>query len=647
MVRRKDRFWEYAEDLKGRFLCKFCHKVYPGGIARIKSHLSQQRGRDIAICDKVSNDVQALALLAIGPNKKRKVASSTNTERSGIGSSIPNASMGQHQVSLLKICEKKDSELVDKDVFEFFLMNNISLSDVESRSFVKMINSIISYGSSYYPPSYSTLCTELIPRARKEIEKYVSTVKESWTLNGCTLMSSIWTDMNGCSFINVVAYSPKGAVFLNSFEISAKEKTDSYLRDILKSVMDEIGPENIVQIILNDTSNYESVGDFVMEKYSHIYKMQCVTHGIRMLLTDIYEEVEWIKGVFDDAKLVVDYIFNNKVIVKLMGDMTNRELKRPCKMEYISYFLMLQSISDAEQNLRLMIASPEWRDMNSGDTSLAGKFAQIIESEAFWSRGKDVLSVLDPLIKVVRLVNGEELTTGYLFEALERARKVIEQCCCNDPPKYSRLLELFDTRRNGLILHKVHAAAAYLNPSLMYNGKIRYEDTDVRDGLNYIVETMISKDERNDFVTQLLLYNGRSPKVFDTIALSMLTNVHPRVWWEFNCVSVPLLQKIAIRILSQPCSSRACELNWGAFEAAEIKKTNKTSNISDNVVFIRMNRKMKAKFTDPERKQVEAIDLENLPELAKDTIDGLEELGNEAGLKTLAKIPLESGANLK
>ncbi|XP_043704088.1 uncharacterized protein LOC122654171 isoform X2 [Telopea speciosissima] len=634
MVRRKDRFWEYAEDLKGRFLCKFCQKEYPGGIARVKSHLSQQRGRDIAICDKVSDDVQALALLAIGPNKKSKVASSTKTERSGIGSSIPNASMSPHQVPLLRICEKKDTESVDKDLFEFFLTNNISLNDVESPSFVKMINSITSYGSSYYPPSYSTLCTELIPRARKEIEKYVSTVKESWTLNGCTLMSSIWTDMSGCSFINVVAYSPKGAVFLNSFERSAKKKTDSFLRDIFKSVMDEIGPENVVQIVLNDTSNYESVGDFVTEKYSHIYKMQCVTHGIQMLLMDIYEEVEWIKGVFDDAKLVVDCIFKHKIILKLMGDMANKELKRPYKTEFFSYFLMLQSILDVEENLRLMIASPEWKDLNSDDTSLAGKVAPTIQSEAFWSRGKDVISVLDPLIKVLRLVNGEELTTGYLFEAMERARKVIEQCCNNDPPKYSRLLELFDTRRNGQILHKVHAAAAYLNPSLMYDGKIRYEDIDVRDGLNYIVETMISKDERNDFVTQLLLYNGKSPKVFDTIALSMLTNVHPRIWWEFNCVSVPLLQKVAIRILSQPCSSWVCELNWSAFEAAEIKKTNKTPNISDDVVFIRINRKMKAKFTDPERKQIEAIDLENLPELAKGTIDCLEEFEHEAGLKT-------------
>ncbi|GAV70790.1 hypothetical protein CFOL_v3_14288 [Cephalotus follicularis] len=74
MVRKKDRFREYMNAMdNGHFKCKFCDRDTAGGIPRIKSHLSGTRGRDIEICTKVTEDVQATSFLAIcGPNKKLK-----------------------------------------------------------------------------------------------------------------------------------------------------------------------------------------------------------------------------------------------------------------------------------------------------------------------------------------------------------------------------------------------------------------------------------------------------------------------------------------------------------------------------------------------------------------------------------------------
>ena len=81
-VRKRDSFWEYAEDLKnGRFLCKFCQNDFAVGISRIKSHLSGIRGHDVEICLQVPVDVQLAVVQAIDtPSKKAKsVAASNNT----------------------------------------------------------------------------------------------------------------------------------------------------------------------------------------------------------------------------------------------------------------------------------------------------------------------------------------------------------------------------------------------------------------------------------------------------------------------------------------------------------------------------------------------------------------------------------------
>ena len=107
MVRKRDSFWENAEDLKnGRFLCKFCQKDFAGGISRIKSHLSGIKGRDVEICLQVPADVQLAVVQAIDPHSKKakSVAESNNTLE---GESISTSSSSQ----MPNICVEKDKRV--------------------------------------------------------------------------------------------------------------------------------------------------------------------------------------------------------------------------------------------------------------------------------------------------------------------------------------------------------------------------------------------------------------------------------------------------------------------------------------------------------------------------------------------------------
>lgn len=95
-------------------------------------------------------------------------------------------------------------------------------------------------------------------------------------------MSDIWIDMKGRLFINVVDYSLKWPVFLKSCERSSHRKSGSFLRDLLVSVIEEIEPKNVVQIIKDNASNYGLVGDIIMGSYPHICKTKCAAHGVQL-----------------------------------------------------------------------------------------------------------------------------------------------------------------------------------------------------------------------------------------------------------------------------------------------------------------------------------------------------------------------------
>lgn len=636
MVRQKDQFWEYAEDQKGRFICKFCQKSYSGGIARVKSHLSRLQGRDIAICNSVPDDVQALALVAVRgkdhPYKKRKLTHSlTNIEGNGVDlpitptSSYPDSSSGYHQTPLLAIFGKekesnvKDKEFVDRVVAQAFLVNNIAVDAIQSSSFIAMVRAIAEFGPEYSLPSSATLCTKLLGDARKEVDEYVSTVKGSWFLTGCTLMSDTWTNMKDFSFTNLIAYSPKGAFLIKSYETDNTHIGD-FLEDILLPIIDEIGSENVVQIIVNNSSGDEGVKDLATENHPHIYRTHCASRGIQLLLEDIHKEVEWIRSVIDESKSIVDYVYSHPEVVKLLRVLTGeKELKRSGKTPFISYIMTLQSMLELEDSLSMMVLSPEWRGVTESKIPLSNAIAEIIQNSEFWDRAKEVVSALEPLMTVLRLVDSEGSTAGYLYEAMERVSIEFKQRCCSDQSKYTKLVKLFSSRRNEDIVHKIHAAAAFLNPLLMYDGKVKYEQTDIREGMNYVVERMVSSNEMDDFTAQLLLYNGKSSKLFNTLSVLMMKKAHPRMWWEYNGGEVPLLRKIAIRILSQPCSSSLCGRHMSAFEVAHTKEINKLcQDTSDDFIYTRMNSKMMATYRDLEMQDKFAIDIAKIGDHPED-----------------------------
>ncbi|XP_031273580.1 uncharacterized protein LOC116132043 [Pistacia vera] len=299
----------------------------------IKAHLSGITSHDVEICNKVNHETQSYAFLAMfgsGSNKKLKSStgssSTLNSNDHGEETDSPFSTLSkgsqrhQSQASLLEMNKKKDKEFVDKMLTKCFLVNNVAFNIVQTGAFGEFVKTMAKYGAAYKLPffffflgnyklpSYSTLRDKLIPESRKGVDEHVAMVKHSWDASGfgCTIMFDIWIDIRHRSFINLVAYSPASAVFLKSLDVSRERKTGIYLKEIVVSVIESIGQEHVVQFITNTGSNFTSTGDIGL--YPQMYKTRCATHGIQLLLTDIYEEVNRVKVAKDEARIIVMFM---------------------------------------------------------------------------------------------------------------------------------------------------------------------------------------------------------------------------------------------------------------------------------------------------------------------------------------------------
>ncbi|XP_056158498.1 uncharacterized protein LOC115662957 [Syzygium oleosum] len=625
MVRKRDRFWEYAEHLDGRFKCKFCDKIFAGGVPRVKSHLSGIKGGGIDICTKVPEDVRVAVAEAISGSAKRAKAE---------------ASSGKTEETSPKILISNESVMLDKLLAKFILLNDVDVNIVRRPSFIDFVNGLAEHGSHYKLPCCSVVKAELVPDLEKEIGEYVANVKKSWDKTGCTIMFDIWCDKER-SFINIFAHSIEGMVLLNALNIHNNELTSVLLREIVYFVTQKIGADNIVQCI---TSSVQVEGLFKImpnDNHSHVYETNCVAQEIHLLFEDIYNGIEWVRKTFDQARAVVIEINKHNGILSSMKQVTNnRELKQSSRTKFYSSYYMLQSIMGVESELQLLVSSSEWLSSSFEKHESGEEVGKLICSSEFWIEGKEVLHALKSIFQVLRLVDSYGATSGFLYAAVKMADEAIKKIYETNVQKYQRLWDIFQLRQSRII-HPIHAAAAFLNPAYMCSEKF-IENNAMKQGIYFILEKLVAGEEKEKFLQDMLLYCKKVPELFTCSAMTMLRTSHPCDWWDYCGDALPVLKKFAIRILSQRCSTLSCRQSLSAFETAQVEKMEPLMPaVKDNYLYLRINALLMENFNTMKGKIRKPLDLEKLGELPDCTEFINENFSRD--LLNATKVPLSDG----
>ena len=80
--------------------------------------------------------------------------------------------------------------------------------------------------------------------------------KKEWKKTGCTLMSNGWSDKKNRFLTNFIVNSPNGTIFVQSVDTSNVIKNAQKLFELFDSLVEEIGEENVVQLVTESASAY-------------------------------------------------------------------------------------------------------------------------------------------------------------------------------------------------------------------------------------------------------------------------------------------------------------------------------------------------------------------------------------------------------
>ncbi|RVX09356.1 hypothetical protein CK203_015304 [Vitis vinifera] len=234
-------------------------------------------------------------------------------------------------------------------------------------------NVVANFGLEFKPPSMHELRTWILKEEVNDLSIIMEDHKKAWKQYGCSIMSDGWTDGKSRCLINFLVNSPAGTWFMKSIDASDTIKNGELMFKYLDEVVEEIGEENVVQVITDNASNYD------------IGKLN--VHATAL----------------SRARQVVKFIYGHTWILSLMRTFTkNHELIRPAITRFATAFLTLQSLYKQKQALIAMFSLEKW-------------------CSSTWAKKTTV-----PLVSVLREVDSEERPAmGYIYELMDSAKEKI------------------------------------------------------------------------------------------------------------------------------------------------------------------------------------------------------------------------------
>ncbi|OIT06961.1 hypothetical protein A4A49_18386 [Nicotiana attenuata] len=549
---RKDPAWAFSarvsETNKMAIRCLFCDKITNGGIYRQKAHLI---GGDpnVASCPKVPGHVKEELKAYLQKKKELKTQmiheqelynlddDDDETEEGDDASSLPPKSQkrGRMLPPMSSSCgstgktkgpmdcyfpqksgdkggksgnPQVDAKAILRDRAVTFLrggcdaglpFNCVNYTD----TFAAFIEAVGQYGLGMKPPTYYEVSGPYLKKEVAEVSKIVEEHKVEWNKFGCSIMMDKWTARNEKMIINILVNSPKGSLFLESVDASDSSTDSTKMYSLFKSTIDSIGAENIVQVVTDNASENVKDGDMMSACYPHIYWTPCAAHSVNLIFGDIFKERPF-STVFNQAIRVHSYIVQRPLLLNMMKRFTKqRSLVKPAKTRFATAFLNLARMYEQKSNLKKLFVSDEYTSNAYGREARGRKSADIILSPSFWNNVVHALKIGGPLVKVLRLVDGERRPPmGYLYEAIDRAKEAI-QTSFSDQRKYKRVFEIIDKRWDSKLHSPLHAAGLVLNPKLFYDNEERIlGDEPLWNGYYECIEKLIPEESVQDKITE-------------------------------------------------------------------------------------------------------------------------------------------------
>ncbi|CAI9109764.1 OLC1v1009659C1 [Oldenlandia corymbosa var. corymbosa] len=237
------------------------------------------------------------------------------------------------------------------------------------------------------------------------------------------------------------------------------------------------------------------------------------------------------------------------------------------------------------------ILADSWRDTQDDGKEVE----KLVLNASFWKRVQYVKKSVEPVVDVLLKINGDErLSVPFIYNCMFRAKMDIKDNHGDDARKYTPFWNVIDCHWNSLSHHPLYLAAYFLNPAYHYRADF-VPHPDVMRGLTAcIVRLEPDNTKRISASMQISDFDAAKADFGTDLAISTRVELDPAAWWQQHGINCLELQRIAVRILSQTCSSFGCEHSWSMFDKMYSRRHNHTAQRRLNdIIYVHYNLRLR------------------------------------------------------
>jgi hypothetical protein len=307
------------------------------------------------------------------------------------------------------------------------------------------------------------------------------------------------------------------------------------IADLLEKRIEDVGKENVVQVVTDNGANYKAAGKILMERIPTLYWSPCACHCLDLMLEDIGKLKEFKKPIARGRR-VTTFIYRHGRLLALMRKATgNEDLVRPAATRFATSYLALKSLVKHKQALRSLFTSRGWVASKLAKTTAGLNVQDIVLSAEWWHAAEDCIRVTGPLLRVLRIADGDELPAMPEVSALMRAAKDrISQAFTqqNKQGLLKKVMAIIEKRWENQMDHPLYGAALFLNPGKYFPIKESGDDElvgELRSCFNDVLARMVHDvPTRNKIDAQVVLYEDKRQGFANVMAIENMSKRNPR-----------------------------------------------------------------------------------------------------------------------
>ncbi|XP_019195923.1 PREDICTED: uncharacterized protein LOC109189760 [Ipomoea nil] len=282
-----------------------------------------------------------------------------------------------------------------------------------------------------------------------------------------------WTDKMNRHLINFFVNSSEGTFFLESIDASSESHDAKMLARLLETKIEEIGKENVVQVVTDNGANYKAAGRLLEERIPTLFLTPCTANCLDLMLEDIGRLIDF-KQKIESAMCITTFIYRHGRILNAMRELTGgKDLVRLGVTRFVTSILTLQSLYKQKKALQTLFISEHWSGSKLSNTQAGERVCDSVLSTSFWSGVEDCIKASQPILVVLRIVNGGETSTmAEVSMAMATAKKKLNKSFANQPILLSKLMDIVEERWQDQMEVKLYGASLFLNPSKYFDLKV-------------------------------------------------------------------------------------------------------------------------------------------------------------------------------